>query len=594
MRAPTLAALPLALAGTLLAADAPRPKAVARPVNADDVRRHLGLAPEYANAPGVGAIKVAVLDHGFDGVDGQRPYLPADAVVVEHYDPAWVRKHALGDPDFRKPFAPGNSHGRMMAQLVWATTGNQPDGPKFLLLNANGPTLFRRAVRYAVEQRVDVILFSGTFEGAGNYDGRGPVNAAVDEAVNAGVLWVNAAGNVGRAVYNGPVEVMPDGFVRFRGAADPTALRIANRYDENTLTVTLTWNDYRDDEDAGTDKDLDLIVEDGTGREVGRSTLWQVPPGGAAGDGKSKNPRERVVLADLPASAAGREYRVRVRAGSANFGPTDRLRVMVTAARDAGFPDPTTGRQVPGVELLGASGWGEIYPPADHPGVLTVGDTGRASAVGPTADGRVKPDVVLDRSSARFSDGQETAGSSNAAAYFAGVLAVMKAAEPALTAAHVRDWVRRLDRVRDQTALGGTGVRSSPVGVRQGEDAGTVTAYRPPSPPAPAAVPLSPNQERAMRYAEQAAEQQRRMGVNPRVVVSTPIGTFQFGRTGVRPPPPPPVIPSAPPPPPAPVVIPSAVRAQLPSDDAPSTRREPHAAWRTPSRAALAALTQLR
>ena len=46
----------------------------------------------------------------------------------------------------------------------------------------------------------------------------------------------------------------------------------------------------------------------------------------------------------------------------------------------------------------------EIYPPADHPGVLTVGDTGRASAVGPTADGRTKPDVVLDVSAARFTN----------------------------------------------------------------------------------------------------------------------------------------------------------------------------------------------
>ena len=67
--------------------------------------------------------------------------------------------------------------------------------------------MLRRAVRYAIEQRVDIILFSGSFEGGGNGDGRGPVNRIIDEATAAGILWVNAAGNYGRRVYNGPVRV---------------------------------------------------------------------------------------------------------------------------------------------------------------------------------------------------------------------------------------------------------------------------------------------------------------------------------------------------------------------------------------------------
>jgi hypothetical protein len=42
----------------------------------------------------------------------------------------------------------------------------------------------------------------------------------------------------------------------------------------------------------------------------------------------------------------------------------------------------------------------------------------------------VKPDVVLSESVVRFTNGEETAGASNAAAYFAGVVAVMLATEP--------------------------------------------------------------------------------------------------------------------------------------------------------------------
>ena len=538
-------ALATAVPCALITAADPPPPTVARVVGPDDARRRLGLLPAYAAVPGIKNVKVAVLDSGFDGIDGKRPYLPAGTVVVEHYAADFVRKFGLGDPDFRKPFRPGDAHGRQLAQLVWAATGNSPDGPQFYLLNANGPTLFRRAVRTAVELKVDVVLFAGTFEGAGNYDGRGPVNAAVDEAVAAGIIWVNAAGNNGGAVYNGPVDVGPGGYVRF-GPAALTALRLRSRVDENAATLTLTWNDYRDAEDAGTEKDLDLVVEDAGGRVVGESALRQVGPGRAAGDGETKNPRERLALVDLAATAAGTEYRVRVRARTANFGPRDRLRILLTPGR-APVRDPATGKPVPSAELADATRGGEIYPPADHAGVLTVGDGSAASAVGPTADGRVKPDVVVSESVARFSSGEETAGASNAAAYFAGVVAVLRAAEPGLTAGHVRGWVRALDR----------------------EAAAAPPPAAAPVPAPPAAVPLSPNQLRALRFSEYALDEKRRRGdPDPAVIVSAPGGAWVV-RPGGR-------LPGAP----------------APAVPAPKGPAAGHAPWRTPTPRQLADLVR--
>ncbi|MHC5540344.1 hypothetical protein ACYOEI_19155, partial [Singulisphaera rosea] len=129
-----------------------RPPTVARLANAPQIRARLGLTPEYENVAGIGSVKVAVLDYGFDGVGNGRPYLPKDAVVVEHYDPDFVRRFGLGDPEYRKAFDPFNRHGRVMAQILWGVTGSRPEGPKFYLLNANGPTMLRRAVRYAIEQ----------------------------------------------------------------------------------------------------------------------------------------------------------------------------------------------------------------------------------------------------------------------------------------------------------------------------------------------------------------------------------------------------------------------------------------------------------
>jgi hypothetical protein len=406
----------------------------ARLANAAEVRKRLGLAAEYDNVRGVESLKIAVLDYGFAGLDGGRRYLPEGAVLVEHYDADFVRRFNLGDPDYRKPLDPANAHGRLMAQIVWAVTGSNPRGPKFYLLNANGPTMLRRAVRYAIEQKVDLILFSGAFEGAGNGDGRGPVNRIVADALAADILWINAAGNYGRCVYNGAVRIDRDGYLRFRDGADGTALRFRNRLDENTITVTLTWNDYREQEDAGTTKDLDLYVEDRAGKRLAAGEKTQVAGDRDAGPEESRNPRERVVLNDLPPSPD--LYRIRVRAKKGEFGPDDRVRVLVTSSRET-YVDPETGAVDDAVTFYDATGKGELYPPADNPLVLTVGDSSPASSVGPTADHRVKPDVVLPDSRAFFTDGEVTAGSSNAAAYFAGIVAVLKAAEPRLQARHL-------------------------------------------------------------------------------------------------------------------------------------------------------------
>src|SRR4051812_20029074 len=86
-------------------AEQPARPAVARPVGVEEVRKKLGLLADYNSVP-IKNVKVAVLDYGFEGVDGTRPYLPANTVVVEHYGPEFVRRNGLGDPAYQKPFMP--------------------------------------------------------------------------------------------------------------------------------------------------------------------------------------------------------------------------------------------------------------------------------------------------------------------------------------------------------------------------------------------------------------------------------------------------------------------------------------------------------
>ncbi|CAN5275189.1 hypothetical protein BH10PLA2_BH10PLA2_16990 [soil metagenome] len=416
------------------------PTSSSRPIasrlaNAAEARQRLGLIPAYEKIAGVEAIKIAILDYGFDGIESSKRYLPENVVVVENYDPAWIQRWKLGDPEFKKPFAPMNAHGRTMAEIVWAITGFLPQGPRFYLLNANGPTMLRRAVRYAIDAKVDIILFSNVFEGGGHGDGRGPINRIVAEALAADILWINAAGNYGGDVYNNRILIRPDGYVQLGKGTDPTALRFRNLLDENTITVTLTWNDYRDQEDAGTIKDLDLYIEDADGKRVGASEKKQVAGPAPTGAEESRNPRERVVLADLPAQPQ-RDYRIRVKAKQNNFKPQDEVRILVAGSR-AGIIDRQSNQFVSGVQFLDASGSGEVYPPADNPLVLAVGDGDASSSVGPTTDRRIKPDVVIEDSRAYFTNGEVTAGASNAAAYFAGVVALMKAADPRLRTRHL-------------------------------------------------------------------------------------------------------------------------------------------------------------
>ena len=256
---------------------------------------------------------------------------------------------------------------------------------------------------------------------------------------------------------------MSDGFLKLRTGKDVAAIRFTNRVDENVVTVTLTWTDYRDQEDAGTEKDLDLIVEDPTGRQVGAGTRVQVAPKVASSpedETTSRNPRERVVLSNLaafPVVATDPDYafRIRVRAKTGRFLPSDRVRILISAAKESYVP-PGSAAPQEAVTLLDASNRGELYPPADHAAVFTVGDAGGASSVGPTLDGRMKPDAVLLDSRVDFSDGLISGGSSNAAAEVAGVAAVLKGAEPRMTPRHLFALARqapRLDPRADRAKL---------------------------------------------------------------------------------------------------------------------------------------------
>ena len=385
-------------------------------------------------------LKIAILERGFAGAE-EGGNLPEGTIIVNQYDEEMIAQYDL-NPGYDAPPVE-EAHGRRVAQLVWAMTGMKQDiAPQFYLLNANGYTNFRRAVRYAIQEKIDIIVYAQNWEYGGNFDGKGFVNATVNEALEAGITWINAAGNYGGAVYNGKIDSDKEGNVIFNKAKhtqNKDKLFFTMKSDDKDVRVLCVWNDFSDDRDYQAVKDLDLYVYEWTGNElgelVGQSRYAQVEiPATQNAELADRQPsqlaREEVSLTGL---RKDHQYAIMVRNVSENFGVKDCLRIIVHANNGVlTFDDHTDG--------------GEIMIPADNKGVISVGDLSENSSVGPTADFRRKPEVILspwmaegqtnvysEMPYAVFSDDTVVAGTSADAAIFAGMVAVLKANKPSIT-----------------------------------------------------------------------------------------------------------------------------------------------------------------
>lgn len=365
-------------------------------VNGEELRSRLKLLGSNSS---LSNIKVAILDNGFKGFDPKKGMLPENAELVE--GPLKIPSMA--------------SHGLGMAQIVWEMTGKTAEGPKFYLVNANGFTNFKAAVDFVIKNQVDIVLYSQIWNFGSNFDGKGFINEVVNKALSAGIIWINAAGNLGKQVYNGE---MGAGEHRFR---------LENKLDDNSVTLTLTWADFYEREDVCTNQDFDFEVYDSHEKLMKSGNLIQ---GGVAPD--SKNPkdnrscyaRESISLENLERGF----YSIKVISKAQK---TLAYKVLMTETRIGTFEFPESNGP-------------EIMPPADNAGVLTVGERTEFSAAGTTADGRMKPDVVVANARVDFTNGSQTAGSSNAAAMIAGAVTLLKAHDESLDLKRLLSYTKKL------------------------------------------------------------------------------------------------------------------------------------------------------
>lgn len=361
--------------------------------NLDDVRIGLGLDRIEVKA-GARPVKVAILDKAFYNVKKEIGVsLPKSTVYIPGSIPA--------PEDFK------SDHGVRMAQIVasLATEGlKHPKRLQLRLYNTFGYTNFRTAIDDCLKNKVDLILYSEVWEFGGNLDGRGFINVEVDRAAKAGILWINAAGNFGQTTFNGRIETLQEDWVRLPD--DNRSLRLICKAPKDRKCLAkgvLSWSDFKDDAEEGTNKDLDVALTDDLLNILTAGSLQQSDDRQEARPGYSKYPRETFVAELNPGL-----YYIRVKNRSKNFDRSDWLRITVDGDN---------------LEMPSAQPLESILVPADNPRVLTIGATDSERSGMST---RLRKPDLLAPSSVKLSDGSEFRGSSNAAAFVAGAAAVMR------------------------------------------------------------------------------------------------------------------------------------------------------------------------
>jgi hypothetical protein len=345
-------------------------------------------------------LKVAVLDKGFLGYEKEiGRSLPRNT----RYIPGPVTP-----PDDLKI-----EHGLRMAQILYdMSSDNGADGApiaELRLYNVFGFSNFQAAIADMVAQKVDLVLYSEVWEFGNNFDGQGFIDAEVQKALNAGIIWVNASGNFGLTTFNSGIKTGKDNWVILPDQNQALGFRCQdNPQKKCQVKIVLSWNDFKNDSEIGTDKDLDLALTDDLLNIIEASRLKQTS-NDVTKPGESKYPREEVTAELKPG-----QYFIRVKKSSENFTSRDRLRITVD-----------------GDSLLmpSADKTETLLNPADLKGVISVGawDSLRTGL-----SVKLKKPDIWALSSIIFEDGREFRGSSNSAAIVAAALVLAKSQKPEL------------------------------------------------------------------------------------------------------------------------------------------------------------------
>ncbi len=339
-------------------------------------------------------VKIAVVDLGFASLDYARNsgQLTESAIAgLEDYTGTGISS--------------GTAHGTGVAGIV-----HQIAPEAGLYLKKIGDEIdLAEATGDAISQEVDVIVHSVGWLNTNFGDGTGVVADIAREATRAGILWVNAAGNLARRHWQGPVSDRDeDGWVEF--GYEEEAITVNNESSRN-IGLYLTWNDW-----PTTEVDFDLFLYDQDGNLVRSSRNHQTG---------NEPPTERINYS--PPSSGGHYLKV--------SGPEDlqafELEIfslnqsLEPAVEEGSILAPGNAEEVYTVGAVDASNWSS-------------GPIEYFSSRGPTANGKVKPDLTgIDGVTTYVY--RDFLGTSAAAPSVAGAAALILSRSPELEADQLKE-----------------------------------------------------------------------------------------------------------------------------------------------------------
>ena len=372
-------------------------------------------------------VKVGVIDRGFQGVRGLLGTELPESINARCYT-----AYANPLPDLRACEAPSHGHAYHGTMVAEAIIDVAPDASLYIA-NPFTRVDLRRTVDWMIEEGVSVINHSVVWPFGGPGDGSSPYPydplRTVDRAVEAGIVWVNGAGNDARSTWFGPfTDPDGNGYMSF----DDSTRDENNGFRASAgsrILIQLRW----DDTWGGATIDLDFFVVRRDPQSGEDLIVWQSehPQMGNKGD----VPYERVRWL----SRGGGEYGIRVvkRSGAA---PQWVQLVLVngrkidhsTQQRSIDSPGESAN---PGMLAVGAAPWYDVRSIESY------------SSRGPTPDGRVKPDIVgatcAEASLAPLRDGRRGfCGTSQAAPHVAGMAALVRQRFPQFSPEEVADYLK--------------------------------------------------------------------------------------------------------------------------------------------------------
>ena len=360
-------------------------------------------------------VKVAVIDAGFAGLATRQAEgdIPGGVVTQDMCGGG---------------FSTASVHGAGVAEIVHEVAPQA----QLHLICVNSEVTLGQAKEYVKANNIPIVNMSLAFLNAGRGDGTGgpgTVDGIVADARANGVLWVNSAGNYQQrhwsGTFNGPLS--RGSLHSFAGGDARNTIVLGNG---QQACVFLKWDQW-----PTSNQDYDLyLVRESDGADVAASEGAQTG---------SQEPAEGFCYTNPGATG--------------NFG----IEIMVWEASQTPRFDMIA--TFPNLEYRVTAG--SLAEPASSPNAMAVGalcwfdrSLRSYSSLGPTIDGRTKPDIAgLDgMSNGTYGTSSNCSGgftgTSASSPHVAGLAALAKHQNPALTPAQLQTWLEA--RAQDAGAPG--------------------------------------------------------------------------------------------------------------------------------------------